>query len=195
MAKFIGVLLFLAILLGFVIPSFFLSETFASERKTTVAATPAEVAAVVNDFRTWEQWTAWDKEYDPSMVRTFAGEPGQVGHKMTWKGDKGAGSMEIVEIGADHTKYAFVWETEEPADNVIQYTPAGEGSTEVRWEMSGEFTGLPFERWFGLLMDGMIGKDFEKGLAGLKSRLEGGDAPTVGAESNDADATESTEGE
>ncbi|MEL6713090.1 MAG: polyketide cyclase, partial [Planctomycetota bacterium] len=79
MAKFIGIVLVLVIVLGFVVPSVFLSSSFAAERATTIAAEPASIAAEVNDFNTWESWTPWNLEYDATMKRTITGEPGAVG--------------------------------------------------------------------------------------------------------------------
>lgn len=54
-----------------------------------------------------------------------------------------------------------------------ELTFAPEGSaTRVAWTMHGDMGGNPIARWFSLFMDGMVGKDFEAGLANLKALAE-----------------------
>jgi hypothetical protein len=40
------------------------------------------------------------------------------------------------------------------------------------WTNEGEMGGNPINRWFGLMMDRMVGPDFEAGLANLKKLAE-----------------------
>ena len=53
----------------------------------------------------------------------------------------------------------------------IQLEAAAESVTVV-WVNEGELGGNPVSRFFGLLMDKMMGPDFEHGLAGLKTLAE-----------------------
>ena len=43
-----------------------------------------------------------------------------------------------------------------------------EGGVKVVWVDAGDLGMNPMSRWFGLFLDGMIGPDFEKGLAKMK---------------------------
>ncbi len=50
---------------------------------------------------------------------------------------------------------------------------AAQGSaTQVTWVINGDMGGNPLFRWMTLMMDGMVGKDFEGGLANLKGLAE-----------------------
>ena len=47
-----------------------------------------------------------------------------------------------------------------------------EGGTLVTWSDSGDMGMNPVNRYMGLMMDGMIGPDFELGLENLKTVVE-----------------------
>ena len=51
--------------------------------------------------------------------------------------------------------------------------PEGAG-TRVTWTNEGDMGGSPVNRYFGLLMDRMVGPDFEAGLSNLKGLAEKG---------------------
>jgi len=199
MLKFLGFLVVFVAIMGFAVPSIFLSESFASERTTTIAASPAEVRSTVGDFNTWDSWTVWNQERDPSMTRTITGTPGEVGHRMEWTSDKdGPGSIEITATDPARTTYVLQFGEMTPCDTVMHHEPNGEGATNVRWTMSGEIEGMPYWRWMGLLIPGAVGKDYEAGLANLKALLEGGaepDAPGDDAGSDGSAGSDDSDGE
>jgi hypothetical protein len=56
---------------------------------------------------------------------------------------------------------------------VVTIAPAGSG-VRVSWTNEGEMGANPINRWFGLLMDRMVGKDFDAGLVNLKKLAEAG---------------------
>ena len=175
MTKAIGFVLVLLVVVGFLIPQLFLSKSFAMDRGTLIASPQANVHAVVSDLTTWKDWTAWNKTEDPTVVYSYVGSPGTIGHAMEWTGDKlGKGKLVLTSIAPDRIGYDMMFDDQDAAQGSIVLTPAGEGgqSTTVTWGFSGEMDGLPYERYFGLLMDKMVGPDFEAGLSGLKSRLE-----------------------
>lgn len=53
----------------------------------------------------------------------------------------------------------------------LKLEPEG-AATKVTWSFAGEAGNNPMMRDMGLMMDGMIGKDFETGLANLKVLAE-----------------------
>lgn len=175
MSKAIGFVLLTVIVVGFLIPQLFLSKSYAMDRGTVIAAPQAEVHAVVSDLTTWKSWTAWNKEADPTIVYTYVGDPGTVGHTMEWTGEKlGEGKLTLTSVESDRIGYDMVFDGQDPAAGSVVLTPAGDGgqATSVTWGFSGEMEGAPYKRYFGLLMDRMVGPDFESGLASLKKRLE-----------------------
>ena len=54
----------------------------------------------------------------------------------------------------------------------IGFFPSIDAVTLVTWHAEGDFGFNPIARYFGPLMDGFMGPDFEKGLAGLKKKVE-----------------------
>ena len=173
MAKFIGFLLLFVIVVGFAIPSLFLDKAFAMDRATTIGAPAKDVHDVVSDFTTWDEWTAWTKEEDPTLEFEYSGSPGQVGHSMSWTGDElGNGTLTLTEVTPDAVRYSMVFDDMAPSQGAILIEERSGGQTAVQWSFSGEFEGMPYWRYMGLMMDRMTGPSFEQGLEKLKVRLE-----------------------
>jgi hypothetical protein len=150
-------------------------STFRVERSLTMAA-PAELPfGLVNSFGNWRHWSPWEK-LDPAMKKTLDGPFAGPGAIYAWSGnDKaGQGKMTILESQL-YERIRIQLEFIKPwqATNLTTFTfePAPEGVT-VRWVMEGQntFMGKAFSLFMD--MDGMIGKDFENGLATMKSLVE-----------------------
>ena len=60
---------------------------------------------------------------------------------------------------------------EDPAYAYYQLDDEG-GSTKVTWGFDAEFKG--FGKYFGMMVDGMLGPQYEEGLANLKNHIEKG---------------------
>ncbi|MEC8495380.1 MAG: SRPBCC family protein [Planctomycetota bacterium] len=184
MARFLGfALIFVTVVVvttAFVVPKFFLSSSYASERSTVIAAPPSEIHAVISDLTTWKDWTIWNAEIDPTVEYGFLGEPGQVGQSMTWVGEElGEGAMTIRSVSDERVTYTLEFAGMAPAN--VEFELAAKGDvTAVRWAMSGEMEGPPHLRWIALMMDALNGPAFEQGLANLKVRLEGEGEPGGG---------------
>src|SRR4051794_32613523 len=146
-------------------------------RSVSVAAPPAAVFGQVNDFHNWEAWSPWAK-LDPAAKNTFDGPAAGAGAGFAWSGnDKvGEGRMtitdsrpnDLVRIKLDFVKpFASTCAT----DFAFKPTGAGDGTT-VTWTMSGEKNFVSKAFCLFANMDKMVGGDFEKGLASLKSTTE-----------------------
>lgn len=156
------------------------SADFRIARSTTVAAPAQAVYAQVNDFHKWDAWSPWAK-LDPAMKKNFEGAPSGVGASYTWSGnDKvGAGRMTITDSKPNEL-VRMKLEFTEPfaATNTAEFTMKPEGNqTTVTWSMSG--TKNFMSKAFDLIMnmDKMVGGDFEKGLAQLKTVAEAAPKP------------------
>jgi carbon monoxide dehydrogenase subunit G len=150
-------------------------SSFRIERSATIAAPPAAVFAQVNDFHNWEAWNPWQK-LDPNAKNTYTGAPAGPGATFAWQGnqDVGEGRMTIVESHPnDLVKIKLEFLKPFAATNTADFTfvPAGNQTT-VTWAMFGE-NGF-MAKAIGLVMnvDQMVGGQFEKGLADLKSTVE-----------------------
>lgn len=148
---------------------------FKIVRTATIAAPPEKVFAAVNDFHNWKAWSPW-LGLDPNAKSTFEGPAAGPGAKFAWAGnDKiGEGRMEIKDAKPGERvliKLDFVKPMEGTSDTEFTFKPAGVG-TEVTWTMTGEdgFVGKA-ARYF-MNLDKMVGGDFERGLANLKTVAE-----------------------
>ncbi len=167
------VLIVLAVLCGIIA----LQPTeFKVNRTAVVNAPPESVFGLVNDFKKWESWSPWAK-LDPGMKTTFSGPPAGIGAVYSWAGNDevGEGRMTVLESRANELiriKLEFIKPFPSVADTEFTFAPANGGTT-VQWTMSGEndFMSKAFCFFMGG-MDKMVGPDFEKGLAQMKSAAE-----------------------
>jgi carbon monoxide dehydrogenase subunit G len=148
---------------------------FTIERSVDVAAPPAVVFALVDDFHKWDGWSPWAK-LDPAMKVTYSGPDSGVGAKYAWSGDRrvGEGRMAITDAKpGERVTVALDFIAPLPAQNVAEFrfAPAG-GGTRVTWSMSGAngFVGKAFALLMN--MDKLVGAQFEQGLASLKALAE-----------------------
>jgi hypothetical protein len=144
--------------------------------RSAVIAAPAEVVfAQVNDFHKWEAWSPWAK-LDPAAKSTFEGRAAGTGAAFTWAGnDKiGEGRMAITESRPHdlvRIKLDFIKPFEGTSVTEFLFSTIGD-QTSVSWTMTGKHSF--FEKAFCLFMnmDKMVGGDFEKGLASMKTVAE-----------------------
>ena len=150
-------------------------DDFRVTRSTTITAPPAAVFAQVNDFHNWDAWSPWAK-LDPACKNSFDGPAAGQGAIFSWDGNKkvGAGRMTVTESQPPeliriHLEFLRPFK----ANNTTEFTFKAQGDqTAVTWSMFGKNNFI--SKAFGLFMDcdKMVGKDFEKGLASLKSIAE-----------------------
>lgn len=156
---------------------------FSIERSLVVGAPPELAFAQVNDFKAWAKWSPWAK-LDPQMAITYGGpEAGGVGATYEWKGNKdvGSGKMAITESKpGELVKIQLDFLEPFPASNVTQFIFAKEGEgTKVTWRMDGKNTFMGKAFSLVMDMDKMIGADFEKGLAAMKTESEAAQAQAL----------------
>lgn len=150
-------------------------DTFRVERTASIKAPPERVFALINDFPSWQSWSPWEG-LDPNMKRTMSATPQGKGAVYEWDGnnDVGKGRMEIVE-SAPPSKVGIQLDFFRPfeAHNTAEFTLAPEGdATRVTWAMYGPMPYASKVISVFSSMDQMIGKDFEAGLAALKTVAE-----------------------
>jgi uncharacterized protein YndB with AHSA1/START domain len=149
---------------------------FRIERSLAVAAPPERVFVHVNDFRKWEAWSPWEK-MDPTMKKTFAGAAEGEGSIYSWVGTSkvGEGRMTIEKSSAPALvalKIEFFKPWQATNATTFSFVPEGD-RTKVTWAMEGENRTFAAKAFATVMnMDKMVGKDFEKGLANLRSLAE-----------------------
>ena len=154
-----------------------MSDTYTVERSVAIDAPQARVYAHVADFHQWGDWSPWD-ELDPAMTKTFSGSEAGVGAKYSWLGNRkvGQGSMEITDA-TEHSRVEIALEFLKPfkATNTTTFSLQPEGvGTNVTWSMTGQKTFMTKVMGIFKSMDSMVGPDFERGLARLKTVAESG---------------------
>ena len=148
---------------------------FIITRSTTIAAPPSTVFEQVNDLHQWAAWSPWTK-LDPNAKNTFEGPAAGEGAVMRWVGNNqvGEGSMTIVESKpAELLRFQLDFLKPFKATHSAEFNFKLEGDqTAVSWSMSGQKNFVAKAMSLIMNCDKMIGEQFEKGLASLKSVSE-----------------------
>jgi len=171
----IALIVLLVLVVGFVVVVSLRPSDFRVSRSATITAPPEAIFAQVNDFHLWEAWSPWAK-MDPEAKNSFEGPTSGNGAIFRWKGNSkvGEGSMTILDSQpSDLIRIKLEFLKPFAATNTAEFTFKPQGNqTLVTWSMSGKngFMG----KAIGLFMDcdKMIGGQFEKGLASIKSLVE-----------------------
>lgn len=175
----VAVVVLLAVVVGV---AFLLPDRAHVERSISIAREPAQVFAVLDDMRRFNEWSPW-YDRDPNAKYTLSGPPSGVGARLAWSGDPdtvGEGSQEIIE-STPHSRIRVQLDFGPMGRPVAQYSLApDDAGTRVTWSFDTELP-LAFDadfgwnlmgRYMGLAFDSMIGKDYEAGLAKLKHVVE-----------------------
>lgn len=153
--------------------AYLLPREVASERSIVIDRPAATVYTVLASMQRFNAWSPW-VERDPAAEYSFSGPAIGPGSSMQWKGNEqvGSGSQTIVDVTPfERIDISLDFGPQGVADAhyALESTDAG---TRVTWGFRTDLGRNPVSRYFGLLMDGFIGKDYEKGLASLKALVE-----------------------
>jgi hypothetical protein len=150
-------------------------DTFRVQRATSIKAPPEKIFPLVNDIHNYGSWSPYEK-LDPAMKRTYSGAADGKGAVYEWEsnGRAGKGRMEITE-SIPPSKVTIKLDFIKPfeAHNIVDFTLEGKGDfTNVTWAMHGPNPYIAKVIHIFFSMDSMVGKDFETGLANLKTIAE-----------------------
>jgi hypothetical protein len=154
--------------------AFLLPRHVHVERSVAVRAPATAVFDIVNGFGRFNEYSPWF-ELDPNAKYTYEGPVAGVGAKMSWVSAErgvGSGSQEIVRSEPPHrvqSRLEFGGESTALATWTIR--PA-EGGSAVTWALDTDLGMNPVMRYMGLAFDHLIGRDYERGLAKLKTLAE-----------------------
>ena len=161
------------VILLFVVTSFFIPNDYSVERKVNIDAQPAEIYPYVVDLREWQKWGVWFKR-DPSMKLNYSGPDRAIGMRSEWKSEtEGNGEMEITQL--EHNKRVlyrlYFPDFDMGSSGVVEIESTADGSV-VTWRDEGSVDNNPINKFFVLMMDSMVGPDFEMGIENLKVLVE-----------------------
>ena len=149
--------------------------TLRVARAIDIKAPAEKIFPLISDFHLWRGWSPYE-EKDPAMKRSYGGADSGTGATYAWDGDKnvGSGRMEILEAAAP-SKIVIKLDFFKPFEghNTAEFTmlPQGDG-THVTWVMHGPANFMSRLIQVFINLDRMIGRDFEAGLAKLKTITE-----------------------
>jgi len=164
----------LAIILVLIVVAYVLPKTYKVERSVYIKAKPELIYDLTSNFRKWKLWEPWTKSLDSTAVYELIGKEGQVGTIWKWDG-KILGNGQMTATGyIPQQQFAY-----DLAFNKGKYQSKGKitieqsgDSSKVSWIDEGDLGYNPVNRYFGLMMDKMLGPDFNKGLKKLKTVCE-----------------------
>lgn len=160
----------------FLLVAAFLPAEYRVERSAVIGKPVEEVYSYTVDFTYRAAWDPWF-QMEPTAGSEIHIAEGFLGSSWTWEGEKlGSGTLTIRELVENESIVSSLeFRTPRPASSTVRWAfQTVEEGTGVHWSVEGSLS-YPVERFFGLMMDGMLGKDLERGLANLKSRIESAD--------------------
>jgi len=168
---FFSIVILIIIFLG---GAYALPEKVSVVRDIEINAPADKVFAYVNDLRKFQMWSPW-ATIDTEMKVVYSGAETGKGQVMAWTSkdpNVGSGSQIIIDSVANkyvETKLDFG----EMGFAIASWDLLSkDNATRIVWSFKTDLGSHPMNRWMGLLFDGWIGKDYEKGLKTLKEIVE-----------------------
>ena len=150
-------------------------SAYSVSRAAIMTARPAKIFAQVNYFHAWQAWSPW-AQMDPAAKNSFEGSSSGTGAVFKWSGNRkvGEGAMTILESRTNELiriRLEFIKPFASLCGTEFTFKPEG-NQTQVTWTMTGENNFIAKAACLFMNMDKMVGGDFERGLAQMKSVAE-----------------------
>jgi hypothetical protein len=171
----IALAVFLGIITVFLIVVALQPAEYRVVRSITIDALDEEAFAHVNDLHAWHDWSPWAK-LDPDAKNSFDGPEAGTGAVFHWSGNAeiGEGTMTIADSQPNKLikiNIEFVKPFAGTSTAEFTFKPTND-QTLVTWAMTGHNNFIAKAVCMFMNMDKMLGGEFEKGLANLKSVVE-----------------------
>ncbi|MGG7305870.1 SRPBCC family protein [Curtobacterium sp. AB451] len=151
-----------------------MAATTTIERDVVIAAPTSTILPHLSDLHRWVDWSPWEGR-DPELHREYGGTPGAVGSTYAWKGNRKAGSGDMVmrRVTADEVEIGLRFTAPFASSSTTAFRlDEVPGGTRVVWTMTSPVTVMSRIVNLVMNMERFIGGDFEKGLARLKVVVE-----------------------
>ena len=160
------------IIVLFLVIALFLPSEVTVERTAVIEAPDSVVYNYLTDFSHRADWDPW-LEMEPGAKTTVNEISQGVGAGYSWEGEViGSGNMVIDEVEKNKSvksTVTFISPQQGVGKVEWQLEPA-ENGTKLSWMFHSEM-GYPVERYFGLMMDSMLGPSLEKGLENVDHEI------------------------
>jgi hypothetical protein len=172
----------LAILFVFALALLFIGVVLPAKTKISrsiVVKAPIEsVYNEVVELKNWPKWDPWSKK-DPSMQIEYSSPSAGKGAFYKWKGNEkvGEGTLSITDCKPNESiDIILAFGMEEDSKVNFTFTPKEEG-VEVQWsieigEIKNKWTNFFLGGYKYVLLNKLVGIDFEEGLSDLKKNSE-----------------------
>ena len=167
------ILAVLLLLIGvLVLISFFMPSMVHYQRSLVINAPTEVVFDQINTLKNWEKWSPWIK-MEPGMKLTYNDKPSGAGASYSWVGKKmGEGTMTIQYIKPNETIVTVLdMKGMKQSTGGFTFMPAKEG-VEVVWYYDMNCGLNPIMKYMSKIMGGMMLKQFDDGLQGIKQIAE-----------------------
>lgn len=180
--------MFLFVLLGLfavvTIIGLFIPSSVKISRGIIISADSSKVYNDLSDVKNWNKWLPWITA-DSGAVVQLSPVTDQPGAYFRWKGVKinSAGTISIQSMKSGEILLLHELKDMNSAEGGFRIRSTGKNNdvTEVLWYMEYKLKWYPWERFFGIFTDRIIGSAFEKGLDQFKNYIEQADVNNVSA--------------
>jgi len=174
--------MFLFVLIGLfaviTIIGLFIPSSVKISRGIIVSVDSSKVYNELSDVKNWNKWLPWITA-DSGAVVQLSAVTDKLGSYFRWKGMKinSAGTITIKEMNPGEILLLHELKDMNKAEGGfrIRSTGANNNVTEVLWYMEYKLKWYPWERFFGIFTDRIIGSAFDKGLEQFKNYIEQAD--------------------
>lgn len=145
--------------------SFALPRHVTIERSAMIEAAPAAVIELAASNIGYQSFNPY-RDLDPNLRVELFGPSSGVGSGFSFESKDGAGLQTVAAVETDQVTFDLdLGPLGQPTQEISAV--AVTGGTEVTWSMDMDLGMNPVFRVMGLFMDGMIGSNFELGLANI----------------------------
>ncbi|WGD33893.1 GyrI-like domain-containing protein [Olleya sp. YS] len=148
-------------------------NSYSVTRSKTIQAPASLVYNEVIDFKNWQDWNAWVEE-KPEMTLTYPEKTSGIDGSYSWTDDGETGRMKTIAANPNASITQEMQFGEFPKSDVMwEFTPNEDGSTEVKWTISGKDLPFGFKAFaaFSGGMDKQIGPYYERSLELLDRKV------------------------
>ena len=152
--------------------SYLLPSEARVERSIESVASPDQIFPLIEDLEQWPNWSPWHAQ-DPEMTIVYGDIRRGKGAYYEWDGKViGKGSYLIEQADQPGNLVARLdLGQPEPSEDRWKLEPTTSGGTRVTWTVISPCKD-PISKYFGLLLEPLMGKDLETGLANLSAAAE-----------------------
>jgi hypothetical protein len=163
---------FLGLLIITTIIGLFMPASVKVTRGVILKADSAKVDLFLSDLLGWDTWMPW-KSNAQGLKTTARVVAAKQGSYVEWRLNDGNSIARIHYLGRQPgiIQLHHVFKEMNPSDGGFRLRSLDDGTTEVQWFLEYPLKWYPWERFYGIFMDAMIGSVLEKGLQNMSALI------------------------